>query len=433
MKNLCAIVLVLMSVHGLAQKGSYYGNPADAADFCAIQMEMTNSFATNNEAQLALNKIINVLGVSQRFAIYQCNGIDNCQAVTIRGIRYIFYDSYFMKEISNNANTSWTNFSILAHEVGHHINGHTVDLIAAMTGQIETKSLAEKRQQELEADEFSGYVLYKLGATLLQAQQAMNTSGFNGDDSYSTHPNKSKRLAAIEKGFNKAKISTEPIIISNNESNIVAETYFYQALNNQISSTPNDTYIIENYTKAIQNNPNFVGAYNNRGIQRNRQELYNIAIVDFNKAIQLDPQNVDAYVNKGFSYFKLNEKLKALELYNQAISINPNYAVSYNNRGALKAGMGDKSAAIADLDMAISIRPDYAQAYLTRGLCKGSLKNYQGGISDLDIVISLQPEDAFSYNMRGLLKKMMGAKNYCEDFVSACSFGKCDNFYKHCR
>lgn len=41
-----------------------------------------------------------------------------------------------MKEISNNAKTSWTNLSILAHEIGHHINGHTVDIIAAGTGQL---------------------------------------------------------------------------------------------------------------------------------------------------------------------------------------------------------------------------------------------------------------------------------------------------------
>ena len=122
----------------------------------------------------AVDKIINVLGISQRFAIYQCNGSDNCSAITIRGVRYIFFDSNFMKEISNGTNSSWTNLSILAHEIGHHINGHTVDYFAYTTGQIKPISLDEKKQQELEADEFSGYVMFKLGATLNQAQKAIS-------------------------------------------------------------------------------------------------------------------------------------------------------------------------------------------------------------------------------------------------------------------
>ena len=44
--------------------------------------------------------LIDVTGISKRFALYQCNGIDNCEALTFRGIRYIFYDANFMKSIS---------------------------------------------------------------------------------------------------------------------------------------------------------------------------------------------------------------------------------------------------------------------------------------------------------------------------------------------
>lgn len=51
MKNVLRIILVLLNTFSFAQKGSYYGNPADAADFCTIQLETTSSFATNNDAQ----------------------------------------------------------------------------------------------------------------------------------------------------------------------------------------------------------------------------------------------------------------------------------------------------------------------------------------------------------------------------------------------
>ena len=71
--------------------------------------------------------------------------------------------------------------SILAHEVGHHINGHTLG--ASM-------SAYENRIQELEADEFSGFVMQKIGATLEQAIDAIASLASSGDDSYSSHPNK---------------------------------------------------------------------------------------------------------------------------------------------------------------------------------------------------------------------------------------------------
>ena len=57
---------------------------------------------------------------------------------------------------------------------------------ASKTGQSRRKS-ERKRQQEIEADEFSGFVLSKLVATLLQAQAAIKLAADDGDDTYSTH------------------------------------------------------------------------------------------------------------------------------------------------------------------------------------------------------------------------------------------------------
>lgn len=425
--------IVSTSNQSFSQTGSYYGDPLDASKFCAIQMEMTNSFATNKDAQLAIDKIINVLGISQRFAIYQCNGIDNCTAVTIRGVRYIFFDSYFMKDISNGANSSWTNLSILAHEIGHHINGHTVDYLAYMTGQIKPISLDEERQQELEADEFSGYVMFKLGATLNQAQLAISYLAFDGDDTYSTHPNKTKRLAAIEKGYNKAKNPSNSIVKSNQTSADQAEYYFYLAVNNQYSNKPNNEYIIENYNKAIELNPSLANAYNNRGIIKKNQNLYNSAISDYEKAISIDPKNPAPYVNMAsIHHVVFKDNKKALDLINKAISIDRNFAIAYNNRGGIKGAMGDHYGAISDFNIAISINPNHSQTYLSRGLSKGALKDFKGAISDHDMVIKLDPQNTFAFKMRGLEKLMIGLY-YCGDFKTACELGDCSMFNQYCR
>ena len=92
-----------------------------------------------------------------------------------------------------NYGNNWGNLFILAHEVGHHINGHSLDLVLYAVEVVEPKTLANQRQQELEADEFAGFILGKLGATLGQTSAAMNLIASNKDDTYSTHPSKSNR------------------------------------------------------------------------------------------------------------------------------------------------------------------------------------------------------------------------------------------------
>jgi tetratricopeptide (TPR) repeat protein len=70
---------------------------------------------------------------------------------------------------------------------------------------------------------------------------------------------------------------------------------------------------IQSYTKAIENKPSYVHAYNNRAVARRRQGDFRGAIADYNKAIQMDPEYARAYSNRGESLF-------ALGLYDQALS-----------------------------------------------------------------------------------------------------------------
>ena len=55
----------------------------------------------------------------------------------------------------------WAPVSIMAHEIGHHLSGHTIT------------SGGSRPAIELEADKFSGYVLYRMGATQTAATKAI--------------------------------------------------------------------------------------------------------------------------------------------------------------------------------------------------------------------------------------------------------------------
>ena len=178
MKNL--LFLLMFPVLCFGQGGYYDENKSDVSKLCDFYRG--NSFASNTSADNALDRILRVTGMSKRFVLYPCSNIDNCLATSYKGIRYILYDKYFMQEIANNTG-SWSKISILAHEVGHHVNGHSIDLLSIASGQIDAPSLKESRQMEIEADEYSGFVMQKLGSSLAQAQAALNKYASNGDDS----------------------------------------------------------------------------------------------------------------------------------------------------------------------------------------------------------------------------------------------------------
>jgi hypothetical protein len=160
-------------------------------------------FGPNQRAEQVVDKIVTFSGLKRNFVLLPCPNINNAVAVTLLDWnRYIVYDNDFMETIDRGANTDWASVSVLAHEVGHHLNGHTTVPFGV---QGPAESLEKRRQQELEADEFSGFVMLKFGRSLHEAQAAMKHARDVEDERTSTHPKNERRLAAIKKGYESAQ------------------------------------------------------------------------------------------------------------------------------------------------------------------------------------------------------------------------------------
>ncbi|GAA4049212.1 hypothetical protein GCM10022409_39690 [Hymenobacter glaciei] len=144
-----------------------------------------------------IREITDAVGLKARFELRATTEVDNAAAVVYNGKRYLLYNPAFLNSVNKAGHTDWAGISILAHEMGHHLNGHTL------------RSGGSQPADELEADEFSGFVLRKLGASLAQAQAAMATVP-DADDS-PTHPGRTPRLAAIGQGWQRA---TEQLVAS---------------------------------------------------------------------------------------------------------------------------------------------------------------------------------------------------------------------------
>jgi hypothetical protein len=184
-------------------------NDADALKLC-VALQSTN-FTTDAEAEDAVNKILSVIGASQKPTLQACSNINNAVAAVYKGQRYILYDRDFMNSLTAGSNKYWSNMFILAHEVGHHINGHSLDIVLYASDIIDPKSLEEKRKQELEADEFAGFVLAKLGASLSQTSKVLSNLPRISNENSSTHPSKDKRIASVRLGFKKGEVAKKNV------------------------------------------------------------------------------------------------------------------------------------------------------------------------------------------------------------------------------
>ncbi len=117
---------------------------------------------------------------------------------------------------------------------------------------------------------------------------------------------------------------------------------------------------IGEYTKAIEINPNYAEAYNNRGLSFYNQTKYEQAITDYTKAIELNPKYADAYNNRGIVYYDQGQHNQAIKDYSKAIEVNKSYAKAYHNRGLVyMVVLRDKEKGCADWKKACELGECY--------------------------------------------------------------------------
>lgn len=357
-----------------------YNNSQNATELCTHIK--ASGFLSNAEADDALGKILSVVGASKRFIVAPCEDINNALAVVDDGMRYILYDPEFINSISQTSNY-WANMSILAHEVGHHINGHTLSA---------SISSYENKIQELEADEFSGFVMQKIGATLDQATDAIASIAPSGDDTYSSHPNKQRRINAIKKGYERAE---------------------------------NNSFITEKKLTDWEE-------YYFRAVEKANTEDYEGAIKDFTESLKLKPDS-NTYFRRGVAKENINDNSGAKSDYIRSVEINPNTWESHYRLGRnlyiSEDYFGAISALIKYFDL-VDYSGDYydiwagfyiAESFFSEGIYNKSMDYIDYIIKRQDYVSIISEEyHAEFFNLRG--SNNLGLENVelaKEDFQKA--------------
>lgn len=138
------------------------------------------------EAIRTIRWISNAIGVRPSFEILAADFTHGGIAVaaTRGNQRYVVYDAKWFRFSENKV--GWYEVFILAHEIGHHIHGHTHGFNPS------------RHVGELDSDRFGGWIVARLGGTLKQALSFMPY--LNEKDSRS-HPGRHKRIEAAMAGW----------------------------------------------------------------------------------------------------------------------------------------------------------------------------------------------------------------------------------------
>lgn len=87
-------------------------------------------------------------------------------------------------------------------------------------------------------------------------------------------------------------------------------------------------------------------------------EQMQLAVADYSSAIELNPQYGKAYNNRGNAHASLGDLEQALADYDRALELDDSLDLTYYNRGAIQYQLRNYEAAIADLETYLEMVPD---------------------------------------------------------------------------
>lgn len=206
MKKHFTIVVFLML-------GAFMAQSQSEVNFCNYKkvgttniLDMCRYLKSENDSkeEIYIKSILSKVGLQQNFVLMECASLGNAASINVNTLtstyRYIIFDKSFITQLTEGETLNWDALSILAHEIGHHLNGHTLNSLSNWNN-------------ELEADEFSGFIMAKLGGSLEQALLAVKM--YASEFSSLTHPEKEKRIEAITRGYYKISTYATPLNAKN--------------------------------------------------------------------------------------------------------------------------------------------------------------------------------------------------------------------------
>lgn len=178
---------------------------------------------------------------------------------------------------------------------------------------------------------------------------------------------------------------------------------------------------LDDFTRAIEFDPNYPTAYANRGRLHEAERRSAAALADFTRAIELDGQDARYYILRGRNLRLAKQPARAMEDFEQAIELDQRYAAAFIERGNAHVDLGNYPRAIADYDRAITLQPDDSQALNGSCFARAVLgTQLPEAMKHCHAALRLAPAVAAYYDSRGLALLNLGEiAAAVDDYASA--------------
>lgn len=175
---------------------------------------------------------------------------------------------------------------------------------------------------------------------------------------------------------------------------------------------------VDDYTNAIEKEPNNAGFYYDRSWAYNQISRSHSAMLDINKALELEPKNSRFYYSRAEFEYDLGRYKESIKDYTRGIEINPTAKI-YIARGDCYIELEMHNEAISDYTSAIETESESYIAYHRRGLAKMDLEQYEEAIKDFEKAIEIYPDAAYPRIQIGYAKIALGQKGAMKYFNQA--------------
>ena len=132
---------------------------------------------------------------------------------------------------------------------------------------------------------------------------------------------------------------------------------------------------------------------------------YQNAVSAYTNAINIQPNFAEAYNNRGNCYVILKQFQPALQDLQTAVNYNKVDARIYNNLGNVYLETEDYHAAINSYTKAINLNPNLFTAYFNRALAYSYSNRFKEALPDAQRAMQLNPSDNDAQNLYNQIKK----------------------------
>jgi tetratricopeptide (TPR) repeat protein len=296
-----------------------------------------------------VDKITATVGLKNRFRLNAVKNYNNCAAVcfdnNIGKERFIQFDREFLEEYQRKTNNKWFVIGVLAHELGHHLNGHSLD------------GIGSRPDKELDADEFAGFVMQKLGAKYEEARAIFNF--LNETEGPPTHPVRWKRYTAISRGWDRA---------AGNE--VFANLYVLDDAERKANAFAVLTASRKEYSSFKK-------------------------LLMLDNALKTVPNYAEVISEKGLVYLSMQQYTEAREFCTNALKLEPYIGLLRFNLAKVYYEQKIYDSALAYIQDAIYLKPVFPEAYLFRANLFFDNKVYEQTVSDCNMAFAMNPDNNF--------------------------------------